>query len=113
MHPDEVLAIGRLKQWAYDRTALKSARTTEYERTGWKTRNNRHADARIVRVMDFERALATLPAQEQLALILTYRDKQRQDSTAAAMDCSVRKLSYLLPQARQHLVSILDRMELL
>ncbi len=53
---DQVLAIVRLRQWAFDRQALKTAKTTDYRRTGWKHRNSRTADARIVRVLTFERA---------------------------------------------------------
>jgi hypothetical protein len=50
--------------------ALATSRTTDYTRTGWKQRNHRTADARIVRVLDFERAFAMLEQEHQLALAL-------------------------------------------
>jgi hypothetical protein len=30
-----------------------------------------------------------------------------------ALSCSARKVSYMIPQARQHLADVLDRMDLL
>ena len=88
---DQVLAIVRLKQWATDRAAIKTAKTTHYQRTGWVQRNNRMADARIVRILDFERILARLSAPERIALILTYRDAMPHAEAAALAGYSVRK----------------------
>ncbi len=113
MQPSEVLAIVRIRQWAADRAALRSARTVEYQRTGWQARNTRTFDARIVRVIDFERALATLTLEEQTVLLLTYRDGERQAATAHVANCSIRKLAYTLPAARKHLAEVLDRLYLL
>jgi DNA-directed RNA polymerase specialized sigma24 family protein len=110
---DQVLAIIRLKQWAIDRDGLKNAKTCNYERKGWTQRNNRHADARIVRVIDFERAFNKLSMEDKTVLLLTYRESQGQTITAAAAECSVRKLAYLIPNARQHLADALDRLDLL
>jgi hypothetical protein len=67
---DHVLTIIRIKQWQQDRAALATSRTTDYTRTGWKQRNHRAADARIVRVLDFERAFDLLEEEHQLALAL-------------------------------------------
>jgi hypothetical protein len=55
------------------------------------------ADARIVRVLDFERAFAMLEEEQQLALALIYRDNQPQDKAADAIGCSQRKLCYPRP----------------
>jgi hypothetical protein len=41
------VAIVRIRQWAFDRQALKTAKTTDYQRTGWTQRNSRSADAPI------------------------------------------------------------------
>ncbi|WP_348262458.1 hypothetical protein P8935_22000 [Telmatobacter sp. DSM 110680] len=41
------------------------------------------ADARNVRVIVFEKALATLDTAHQPALLLTYRDRQGHTATAA------------------------------
>jgi DNA-directed RNA polymerase specialized sigma24 family protein len=113
MMPDEVLAVCRLRQWAADRAALRGARTTEYKRTGWKERRTRDVDARLVRVIDFERALSRLTQEHQSILLLTYREHQPQDRVSTLTGVSVRALTYKLPAARQALASILDRLDLL
>jgi hypothetical protein len=110
---DHVLTIIRIKQWQQDRAALATSCTTDDSRTGWKQRNHRTADARIVRVLDFERAFAMPEEEHQLALALIYRDNQPHDKAADAIGCSQRKLCYLLPEARQHLANILNRLDLL
>jgi DNA-directed RNA polymerase specialized sigma24 family protein len=113
MQPDEALAVARLRQWCYDRLELRNCRTVDYSRKGWQDRNTRTFDARLVRVIDFGKALGMLDAEEQAALILTYRDRERSYHTAQALGCSVRKVEYLLPLARQHLAAALDRLNLL
>jgi len=113
IYPDEALAIARLRQWSYDRLALASARATSYERQGWQKRNTRQFNAQLVRVIDFGRALATLDADEQAALILAYRDRECYTAIAAALHCSERKLADLIPGARQKLARVLDRLNLL
>ena len=113
MRPDEALAIARLRQWAYDRVHTTTGRTASYERDRLHTRKLCGFDAAIVRVIDFDRALATLDADEQAALILTYRDRQKAEHVAQALACSTRKLGYMLPTARQKLATELDRLNLL
>ncbi len=113
MHPDEALALARLRTWIHDRIQLRSGRTTDYQKQGWQERKATRFDARIVRAIDFERALAKLDAEEHAALILTYRDHEDQPTIARGIGCSVRKLSYLIPRARKRLAEELDRMNLL
>ena len=110
---DQVLAILRLRQWAVDRNALKCGRTTRMTHAGWRERRETDADARNVRVIDFEKALATLDTAHQLALLLTYRDRAGHAATAAALGCSVRTVAYILPAARRRLADVLDRRDLL
>ena len=110
---DHVLTIIRIKQWQQERAARATACTTDCTRTGWKQRNHRTADARIVRVLDFERAFSILDEEHQLAPALIYRENQPQDKAADAIGCSPRKLCYLLPEARQNLANILNRLDLL
>jgi len=115
MGTDEVLTIGRLRQWAAERCALKNGKTLSYKNVGRPQASgctNRY-DAALVRVIDFERALETLPIDERLVLILTYRDKQDMPRIAVAIGCSMRKLDYLLPKARKHLAAELERQNLL
>ena len=108
---DQVLAILRLKQWAVDRAALRNAKATHLSHTGWRERRQRDADARQVRVLDFERAMSRLDPAHQFALILTYRDGQGHQDAAAALGCSVRTLAYLLPAARTRPAATLDRLD--
>ena len=113
MQPDEALALARLRQWAVDRMALRSARTVDYQRHGWQQRNDRRFDARLVRVLDFDRALSALDGEEQAALILTHRDHEAIDAVARALACSARKVHYTLIAARRKLAAELDRLDLL
>jgi DNA-directed RNA polymerase specialized sigma24 family protein len=113
MSPDEALAVARLRQWCHDRLSLASAHSCDYQRQGWQNRNERTFDARLVRVIDFGRALGKLDGEEQTALVLTYRDRQPSQQIAQALQCSLRKLSYLIPSARRHLAAELDRLNLL
>lgn len=109
----EVLAVARLRQWAADRLAVQHGRVTNYKRQGWQQRNSRSEDAKIVRVIAFAEALATLDPDEQAALVLAYRDREREPDIAAALGCSTRKICYLLPTARRKLADALDRRDLL
>jgi len=113
MEASETMAVVRLKQWCFDRSSLLSSRTTNYKRRGWQRRNERSFDARNVRVIDFERVLDRLSAEEQAALVMRYRDGETADSIAQALDCSVRKIDYLVKCARQKLATSLDRVGLL
>jgi hypothetical protein len=72
---DQVLAIFHLRRWAVESKALKCGRTIRMTNAGWRGRRATEADARNVRVIDFEKALATLDPAHQYALILTYRDR--------------------------------------
>ena len=113
MTPDEVLAVCRLRQWAADRTALRSARTTDHSRIGYRERRARDVDARLVRVIDFERALTRLPEEQQTILLLTYREHRDQKQVSTLAGISVRALNYKLPAARQALARTLDLLNLL
>ncbi len=111
--PDENLAILRIRQWSTDRAALHSAKVTQYERHGWKERRARDTDARLVRVIDFERALGQLSDEHQCLLMLQYRERHNFETIAKLTGCSVRAIAYKLPAARKALAATLDRLDLL
>jgi DNA-directed RNA polymerase specialized sigma24 family protein len=113
MTTDEALAVARLRQWCSDRIQLASARTCDYRRRGWQTRTDRQFDSRLVRVIDFGRVMEKLEAEEQAALVLTYRDRERFPAIAQMLHCSIRKLTYMIPAARRKLAAELDRLNLL
>ena len=107
------MAIMRLKQWAFERVALRHGRTCKPEFSGWKERRSREADSRQVRVIDFELALAKLDPLHQQILVLTYRDGIRHKEAAHMLGMSERNIYYLLPAARRRLTDVLDRLDLL
>jgi RNA polymerase sigma factor (sigma-70 family) len=67
------------------------------------------ADAALVNVLDFERALGKLPDQLQLLLVFRYRDGQNQKQVAEALGVSVRTVSTLEGLAVSKLAESLDR----
>jgi DNA-directed RNA polymerase specialized sigma24 family protein len=109
----QALAIARLRQWLRDRNAAAAGAITNYARVGWRARRASEADARIVRMIDFERALDSLPDEQKLALIFHYAQGETCRDAARLIGCSERKMSYLIPTARLNLTEILDRQNLL
>ena len=43
---DQVLAIMRLRQWGFERTALRQVNTSHLKSSGWRERRVREADSR-------------------------------------------------------------------
>jgi len=113
LYPDEVLTICKIKQWAQDRAALRAGKTTNYNPSGWTPRMNRNADARIVRVVDFDRAMSRLSEAEQTLLLLAYRDRFTYAEISCLTGISTRSLTRQIPAARKKLGEILDRLDLL
>lgn len=113
MPPDECLAIARLRQWAAAKVKQANGKATNYKRQGWQQRRETEADAAIVRVIDFERAMSGLSEEHQAALVLKYRDGESEAAVAVALGCSVRKLYYVMPAARRSLAAALEGLNLL
>jgi DNA-directed RNA polymerase specialized sigma24 family protein len=95
------------------KVANKQSKCRNPKSLGWQRRDERTFDAALVTVIDFERAMAALNTEEQVALVFRYRDGISDERMALALGCSVRKVSYLIPTARRRLASILDRLDLL
>ena len=104
-----ILATIRLREWAHDRAALRTGRTTNYQRTGWRERRQRDADAAIVRVVDFELAFKMLPPIQQELLTLVYGQGSSRVEAAALVHTSAHTVAYHLTNARRKLAQILDR----
>ena len=115
MTPTEVLAVVALRQWLRDRSSIRNGTVTNYKREGYRQRRLRDADAVIVRAIDFERALSTLPAPQQAALLITYRDRSLYVimPRARALACSNRTAHSLLVVARARLARTLERLDLI
>jgi len=113
MTPTEVLAVVALRQWLRDRSSIRNGTVTNYKREGYRQRRLRDADAVIVRAIDFERALSTLPAPQQAALLITYRIGSSRPEIARALACSNRTAHSLLVVARARLARTLERLDLI
>ena len=113
MTPTEVLAVVALRQWLRDRSSIRNGTVTNYKREGYRQRRLRDADAVIVRAIDFERALSTLPAPQQAALLITYRIGASRPDIARALACSNRTANSLLDAARARLARTLERLDLI
>jgi DNA-directed RNA polymerase specialized sigma24 family protein len=109
MTTTEVLAVSHLRRWAHDRIRVRSPRTTAYKRHGWDQRNAANFDASIVRVIDFERALARLTPRDQTILVLMYRDRLAAPAIAIAAGCSTATVDHTVRRARVALAEELDR----
>jgi hypothetical protein len=62
---NQVLAIVRIRQWGVRPASPQDSQTTDYQRIGWTQRNSRAVDARIVRVLSFEKAFSSLSTELQ------------------------------------------------
>ena len=61
-----------VKQWRDDPTKISAGISGIYKRNGYRERRQRDADARIVRTLDFEKALAQLNNSDQSMLISAF-----------------------------------------
>ena len=107
------MAIMRLRQWAFERTAIRQGNTVRLKRSGWRERRLRETDSRQVRVLDFKRAMSHLDPLHQQILVLTYGDGIRHRDAVRILGMSERNIYYLLPAARRRLTDVLDRLDLL
>jgi DNA-directed RNA polymerase specialized sigma24 family protein len=100
-YPMDSSVHGAPKRYVQDDTQVRCWRRL------WRLRG------RNARVIDFEKALDTLDTAHQLALLLTYRDRQGHAATAAAIGCSVRTSRTCCPADRRRQADVPDRRDLL
>lgn len=110
---NETLTIVRMRQWMYDRAALRAGRTVNLLREGFTPRDQRHADARSVRVLDFERAFGLLPPRARALLVLRFVERTERKSLAEMFDTCERTNQTHTKEALSMLADILDRRGLL
>jgi DNA-directed RNA polymerase specialized sigma24 family protein len=113
MTSTEALALSRLRQWAYERTAEQQSKTRNPEARGWCRRDERQFDARRVRTIDTEKALEALRPEQIVLLTYRYVYRETDEKTAQAVGYSVRKISYELPKARRMLARAMERLALI
>lgn len=111
--PGTLLARMRLRQWQYDRLRLNRGSASNYKRLGWRQRRSSEADAAIVRCIDFERALLTLPEPLVHVLVLTYRDRETAQRTARILGISEGTVQHRRNKAIAALATALDKADLL
>lgn len=108
-----LLAKLRVKQWLIDRTKLNAGTGTNYVRRGWRERRSADSDARIVRCLDFERALLQLRPVDAQIILLTYREKQNATDAARIIGVHASTVIHRKPRAIAALAEILDKLNLL
>lgn len=106
---DETLAVLRMRQWSSDKDRSRRGTLTAYRPRGWTPYNQRQADARIVRMLDFEQAFSALPPGQQTLLLLTYRDGLSAAAAGRTMRQPIPTILYYLGNARRALARALDR----
>ena len=109
----ETLAVVHLRQWLRDKTRAATGHATSYRVVGWRERRMRDADAIIVRILDFESALALLTPEQQELLTIVYGHGQSQEEAAALMRRTPHTIASHLAIARRKLAEILERRGLL
>ncbi len=109
----ETLAVAAIRRWCYDRQKLKNGETVSYKRSGWAERRQRDLDARLVRVLDFEKIFQTLTSEEQIMLTLAHCNGYTEAEMSAMTNLSVRSIATYLPQTRYKLAMALDAVDLL
>jgi DNA-directed RNA polymerase specialized sigma24 family protein len=113
MTPRQAIAMLHVKQWRDDRTKISAGISGIYKRNGYRERRQRDADARIVRTLDFEKALAQIGTLDQSMLISAYYLGHTRKETADATGVSERAIIYKLPMALDALAATLERLALL
>jgi DNA-directed RNA polymerase specialized sigma24 family protein len=109
----ESLAVAALCRWSYNRAKLHRGEPSEPSRHGYTPRQSRTADARHVRVIDFEPAFATVPPDARLPLVFIYRDQIPTRHAAAILGCSPQVAVFHADEALSRLTDALDRRDLL
>lgn len=99
-------------RWSFDLAQLRRG-TKQAKRNGFTPRQSRQADARQVRIIDFERAFATLPLDQRTPLLLLYRDQLSPRHVADILGCSPQLAQFHAARALAHLTDALDRLHLL
>ena len=112
---DQKLAVLRIRTWVRDRQQLKTgrppARLQKYH--GATQRRASQYDARIVRVIDFERIFQLLDDRHQRVLLMRHRQEATVEETAHALYLSPRTIHTLERDGLSKLAEMLDAADLL
>lgn len=115
----DALAVAALRRWRYERGALTRGRVcADDARPGRRPANQTEVstnlwEGRIIRVLDFESAFATLDTEQQAVLLAVYGERMGDKVAAHLIGCSPRKVAYTKGPALTALAAALDRRNLL
>jgi DNA-directed RNA polymerase specialized sigma24 family protein len=109
----EHMAVAAIKRWWQERLRTRTGQAVSYKRQGWTERRCRSFDARLVRCIDFERVLSGLAGEQQVLLLLKYRDNMPIQEIALVVEMPTSTVLYQLRNARWALYDALDRHNLL
>jgi DNA-directed RNA polymerase specialized sigma24 family protein len=109
----EVKAITRIRLWQHDRNLLRRGTAVDYRRQGWQKRGTALYDARLVRVVDFERVLESLAPEDQQLIILAHCEQRTARETAAIVGAEESTARRRTDRALARLAIALDRAGLL
>ncbi len=114
---DEALALAHLRRYTCERRqALSGRTTTNVDPRNQPGRNSNRAnrwDDRLIRCIDFARALSELDPLESVILQLVYCDGETLEAAGRATGRSARHIQDRLPIARRALVVALEERNLL
>jgi DNA-directed RNA polymerase specialized sigma24 family protein len=85
----------------------------QYLTRGFCSSERRQADARITRVLSFEKAFELLPPEDQALILAAHRDGWSAVDLSASAALPERSTRHKLRLARINLANILDRRHLL
>lgn len=109
----EELAIAHLRTWALDRIRLENGHTWTNPGRPSQYSRRRAGDARLVRCIDFERALESIPVVMVAMLVLRYRDGLSAGEIAEALGCSPKTVLTYTAVAKSRLTDALERRRIL
>ncbi|HKF48038.1 MAG TPA: hypothetical protein VKB38_11825 [Terracidiphilus sp.] len=109
----EALAVRAVKRWQRDREQLKSGKPMPYLARGFCSSERRQADARLVRVVAFERTFELMSPEDQALILAAHRDGSSAAAIAASEALPERSTRHHLRLARLKLADLLDRRHLL
>lgn len=114
MPADEALAVSQLRRYGYDKRCahLGKAAGDLAQRGRPGTNSTNRYDARLVRVVDFGRALSSMSNIDSTLVQMYYSDGESLTLISQATGVSVRTLSSRLPIARRALLNALEAFNL-
>ena len=104
----EVRVVAAIQRWCHDRSKLTSGKGNQFQHRGFQRRDERTFDARMVRVLDFERAFTKLPDADQVMMLMAHRDGIGLHELAEMISVSPNSMRRWLMDTRLALATLLE-----